>query len=168
MKLKQIYLTLTIGIIAFSIFPIAETYITPKYPPVHVDILTPMNNKIKSSAPTIIFKNMRPYGPFHLVKITLCPSVVVFVFNYLFWLVANYFIILSYFFHTSTWSAMLVHVSANHEPPSHLPPHTIPLSCPRAPALSALFHASNLHWSSILRMVIYMNSLFYVNHTLIK
>ena len=39
--------------------------------------------------------------------------------------------------------------------PSHLPPHPIPLGCPRAPALSALLHASNLHWSSVLHMVIY-------------
>ena len=36
------------------------------------------------------------------------------------------------------------------EPPSHLPPQPIPLGCPRAPALDALLHASNLHWSSIL------------------
>ena len=54
----------------------------------------PMNNKTKSLASIIIFKNMRPYGPFPLVKITLSRSVVVFVFNYLFWLVANYFTIL--------------------------------------------------------------------------
>ena len=40
------------------------------------------------------------------------------------------------------------------EPLSHLPPHSIPLGCPRAPALSALLHALNLHWSSILHMVI--------------
>jgi len=45
-------------------------------------------------------------------------------------------------------SAMSVHVSSHHEPP-HLPPHPIPQGCPRAPALSALFHASNLDWSSI-------------------
>ena len=32
----------------------------------------------------------------------------------------------------------------------------IPLGCPRAPTLSALLHALNLHWSSILHMVIYM------------
>ena len=38
----------------------------------------------------------------------------------------------------------------------HLPPHPIPLGCPRALALSALLHASNLHWSSILHTVIYM------------
>ena len=43
-------------------------------------------------------------------------------------------------------------------PPSrnHLPPHPIPLGCPSAPALSALFHASNLNWSSVSHMVIYM------------
>ena len=39
------------------------------------------------------------------------------------------------------------------------PPSTsllIPLVCPRVPASSALLHASNLHWSSVLHMVIYM------------
>lgn len=36
------------------------------------------------------------------------------------------------------------------EPPSHLPLRLIPLGGPRAPALGALLHASNLHWSSIL------------------
>ena len=45
-------------------------------------------------------------------------------------------------------------------PPSqnlfHLPPHSIPLGCPSAPALSALLHASNLGWSSVSHMVIYV------------
>ena len=41
-------------------------------------------------------------------------------------------------------------------PLSHLRPHPIPRGCPRAPALGALPHASNLPWSSILHMVIYM------------
>ena len=40
--------------------------------------------------------------------------------------------------------------------PSLLPPHPIPLGCPSVPALSALFHASNLEWSSISHVVIYM------------
>ena len=40
--------------------------------------------------------------------------------------------------------------------PSHLPPHPMPLGCPRALALSALLHALNLHWSFILHMIIYM------------
>ena len=52
-------------------------------------------------------------------------------------------------------SAMGVHVSPCWTP-SHLPPHPIPLGCPSAPALSALFHASNLDWWSISQMVIHM------------
>ena len=36
------------------------------------------------------------------------------------------------------------------------PSHPIPLGCPRALALGALLQASNLHWSSISHMVMYM------------
>ena len=39
---------------------------------------------------------------------------------------------------------------------SHLPPHPISEGRPSAPALSTLFHASNLDWRSISHMVIYM------------
>ena len=53
-------------------------------------------------------------------------------------------------------SAMAAHDSPHPKCPSHLPPHSIPLGCPRAWALSALLHASNLHWSSILHMVMHM------------
>ena len=47
---------------------------------------------------------------------------------------------------------MCVHVSPIL---SHLLPHPIPQGCPSASALSTLFHASNLHRSSISHMVIY-------------
>ena len=53
-------------------------------------------------------------------------------------------------------SAMGAHVFPHPELLSHLPPHHIPLGGPRALALSALFRAPNLDWSSILHMVIYM------------
>ena len=42
------------------------------------------------------------------------------------------------------------------EPPPNFPPHAIPLGGPSALALSALLHALNLRWSSVLHMVIYM------------
>ena len=42
------------------------------------------------------------------------------------------------------------------EPPSHLLPHTIPQGHPSAPALSILYHASNLDWRFISHMIIYM------------
>ena len=47
-----------------------------------------------------------------------------------------------------------IHVSPHSEPPSDLLPHPIPLGYPRALTLSDLLHALNLHWSSILHMVI--------------
>ena len=56
--------------------------------------------------------------------------------------------------------AMDEHVSPILNPLPHLPPHPIPLSWPRPPALSALLHALNLHWSSMLHMVIYVPMLF--------
>ena len=40
---------------------------------------------------------------------------------------------------------MSVHVSANPENPSYLPPHPIPLGCPSALALSWIYLNSNLH-----------------------
>ena len=42
------------------------------------------------------------------------------------------------------------------EPPSHHPPHPIPLSHPSAPAPSILYHASNLDLRFISNMIIYM------------
>ena len=59
------------------------------------------------------------------------------------------------FSHTSTW---ISHRSTCVPPswtPSHIPPNPIPMG-PRALVLVALSHASNLHWSSILHMVIYL------------
>ena len=53
-------------------------------------------------------------------------------------------------------SAMGIHVSPHPETLYHFLPYPIPLDCPRALALSALFHALNLHWSSVLHMAIYM------------
>ena len=57
------------------------------------------------------------------------------------------------FCHTLTWISHRCTCVPHPEPPSYLPPHSIPLGCPRAPALSALFQASNLYWWSISCMV---------------
>ena len=42
------------------------------------------------------------------------------------------------------------------EPPSHLPPHPIPLGHPSAPAPSTQYHASNLDWRFVSHMILYM------------
>ena len=52
-------------------------------------------------------------------------------------------------------SAMGIQVSSILDPPP-TSLHPIPLSCPREPALSALFHVSNLDWWSVSHMAIYM------------
>ena len=53
-------------------------------------------------------------------------------------------------------SATGIHVFPILNSPSHLPPHIIPLGHPSAPALSILYHASNLDWQFISHMIFYM------------
>ena len=67
-----------------------------------------------------------------------------------------YFTILYWFCHTST----CIHHGCTRVPhpeiPSHLPPHTIPLGHPSAPAPSFLYPALNLDWRFISYMILYM------------
>ena len=49
-----------------------------------------------------------------------------------------------------------VYTCSNPESPSHLPPHTISLSQPSAPAPSILYPASNLDWRFVSYMILYM------------
>ena len=73
-------------------------------------------------------------------KIGTRRRVIFFKLAYLFYLGANYNIVMAFALHRHE-SAMGVHVSPHPEPPSKPPPHPIPLGCPRVPALSALLHA---------------------------
>ena len=67
-----------------------------------------------------------------------------------------YFTILYWFWHTLTWICHRCTWVPNPEPPSHLPPHTISLGHPSAPAPSILYPASNLDWWFISYMILYM------------
>ena len=69
---------------------------------------------------------------------------------------ANYFTILYWFCHTSTWIHHGCTRVPHPEPHSHLPPHPIPLGHPSAPALSILYHALNLDWRFVSHVIIYM------------
>ena len=69
---------------------------------------------------------------------------------------ANYFTILYWFCHTSTWIHHGCTRVPHPQPPSHLSPHTIPLGHPSAPAPSIMYHASNLDWRFISYMILYM------------
>ena len=67
-----------------------------------------------------------------------------------------YFKILYWFCHTSTWIHHGYTCVRHLEHLSHLPPCTIPLDHPSAPAPSIQYHASNLDWRLISYMILYM------------
>ena len=67
-----------------------------------------------------------------------------------------YFTILYWFCHTSTWIRHGCTHVPNSEPPSHIPPRTIPLGHPSAPAPSILYPALNRDWRFVSYMILYM------------
>ena len=73
---------------------------------------------------------------------------------------ANYFTILYWFCHTSTWICHGCTRVPHPEPLSLLPPHTIPLGHPSAPAPRTPYHASNLGWWLISKMILYVSMPF--------
>ena len=71
-----------------------------------------------------------------------------------------YFTVLYWFCHTSTWVHHGCTWVPNPEPPSHLPPYTIPLGYPSAPTPSILYLASNLDWRFISYVILYVSMPF--------
>ena len=66
------------------------------------------------------------------------------------------FTILDWFCHISKWICHRYTCVPHPEPSSFLPPHTIPLGRPSAPAPSIQFRASNLDWRLISYMILYI------------
>ena len=89
---------------------------------------------------------------FKSYKITLS----FFFFSSVYFFFFFYFTVLYWFCHTSTWIRHRCTRVPNPEPHSHLPPRTIPLGHPSAPAPSILYPASNLDWWFISYMILYM------------
>ena len=81
-------------------------------------------------------------------------SFLFYLFIYLFFFF--YFTILYWFCHISTCIHHRCTRVPNPEPHSHLPPHTIPLGHPSAPAPSFLYPALNLDWWFVSYMILYM------------
>ena len=67
-----------------------------------------------------------------------------------------YFTVLYWFCHTLTWIHHGCTWAPKHESLSHLPPHTISLDHPHAPAPSILYPVLNTDWHFISYMIVYM------------
>ena len=83
------------------------------------------------------------------------PMMVFFLISFFFFSFFLYFL-LYWFCHTSTCILHGCTCVPHPEPPSHLPPHIIPLGHPSAPAPSIQYPASNLDWRFISHMILYM------------
>ena len=93
----------------------------------------------------------------HLSWLWLFLSTTIYLFFFfIIFLFFYYFTILYWFCHTSTCIRHGCTCVPHPEPPSHLPPHTIPLGHPSAPSPSFLYPASNLDWRFISYMILYM------------
>jgi len=66
------------------------------------------------------------------------------------------FTILYWFCHISKWICHRYTCVPHPEPSSLIPPHTIPLGCPSAPAPSIQYRASNLDWRLVSFMILYI------------
>ena len=67
-----------------------------------------------------------------------------------------YFTLQYWFCHTLTWIRHECTCVPHPKPPSHLPPYSIPLGHLSVPALSTLYHASNLGWQFVSHVIFYM------------
>ena len=83
-------------------------------------------------------------------------SASLFFFFLIFTFTLFYFTMLYWFCHTFIWISHGCTWVPNPEPPSHIPPHTISLGHPSAPAPSILYHALNLDWCFVSYMILYM------------
>ena len=75
---------------------------------------------------------------------------------FLFYFILFNFTILYWFCHISKWICHRYTCVPHPEPSSFLPPHTIPLGRPSAPAPSIQYRASNLDWWLVSYMILYM------------
>ena len=76
--------------------------------------------------------------------------------NVFFYFILFNFTILYWFCHISKWICHRYTCVPHPEPPSLLPPHTIPLGRPSAPAPSIRYRVSNLDWRLISYMILYI------------
>ena len=88
---------------------------------------------------------------------SLCLLIAILFFFFLYFLLFFFnFTILYWFCQISKWIRHRYICVPHPELSSLLPPHTIPLGCPSAPAPSIQYRASNLDWRLVSYMILYM------------
>ena len=92
---------------------------------------------------------------YNIWLMTLYPVILHLLYFFLNFILFN-FTILYRFCHISKWICHMYTRVPHPEPSSLLPPHTIPLGHPSAPAPSIQYHASNLDWRLVSYMILYI------------
>ena len=90
------------------------------------------------------------------ILVTLIIAVLLFYFIFLNFILFLNFTILYWFCQISKWICHRYTCVPHSEPSSLLPPHTIPLGRPSAPAPSIQYRASNLDWRLVSYMILYI------------
>ena len=91
-----------------------------------------------------------------LLYFDIFPDILTFLFFYFFNFILFNFTILYWFCHISKWIRHRYTSVPTPEPSSLLPPHTIPLGHPSAPAPSIQHRASNLDWQLFSYLILYI------------
>ena len=76
--------------------------------------------------------------------------------NFYFYFILLYNTVLVWFCHILTWIHHGCTCDPKHEPPSHIPPHNIPLGHSHTPAPSMLYPASDIDWWFDSYKIVYM------------
>ena len=95
----------------------------------------------------------------NITKINFFPTLLfftAFIYLFIFNFILFNFTILYWFCHISKWICHRYTCVPHPEPSSLLPPHTIPLGGPSAPAPSIQYHTSNLDWWLVSYMILYI------------
>ena len=106
-------------------------------------------------------KTLGPDSSYNLFFFFFCLTL---FFLLIYFILFFYFTILYWFCHISTWIRHRYTRVPHPEPHSLLPPRTIPLGHPSAPAPSIQYPASNLDWRLISYMILYIFQCHSPNH----
>ena len=115
----------------------------------YLHTISPPRSGLEFWSPTSFILTLFVYNAFFWPLFLSC--IVLFFFNFILF----NFTILYWFCHISKWICHRYTCVPHAEPSSLLPPHTIPLGHPSAPAPSIQYRASNLDWQLVSYMIFY-------------